>query len=373
MGPNANRALAVIFLIAIALPLAATLAGVDGADRDAEGREMAPFPVFDRSWRSATRFPAGIGVWFDDHFGFRATLVGWHARVSVGLLRTSPSASVHLGQEGWLFYADDGADDDFASGLPLSGAEVDNWRTAITHARYWLRSRGIAYVFTILPDKHVIYADQMPGGVRRVGAVSRADQVFAVMAGEEFVVNPRGALEAARTRERIYHETDTHLNDRGAFVAYRAIVEAVRRQAPAVPPAWPRSDFEDTATTSEAGDLAGMLGLKRVLREERLMLRPVRQRLARVVEPAGAALNAEVGRLVTEIPGSTLPRAVVFRDSFTSALVPFLSEHFSRAVYVWQNDFDAGVVLAERPDVVIQEIVGRHLHTFAPSPELVPR
>ena len=82
---------------------------------------------------------------------------------------------------------------------------------------------------------------------------------------------------------------------------------------------------------------------------------------------------AQEGRLVTEIPGSSLPRAVIFRDSFVSRLVPFLSEHFGRAVYLWQNDFDADVVARERADVVIQEIVGRHLYGFIPSPELVPK
>jgi len=35
-------------------------------------------------------------------------------------------------------------------------------------------------------------------------------------------------------------------------------------------------------------------------------------------------------------------------------------------------DFDAQVVEAEHPDIVIQEIVGRHLYGFVPSPELVP-
>ena len=77
--------------------------------------------------------------------------------------------------------------------------------------------------------------------------------------------------------------------------------------------------------------------------------------------------------MVTEIAGSSLPRAVVFRDSFASRLVPFLSEHFSRAVYLWQNDFDPEIVLRERPDVVIQEIAGRHLYVYTPSPELIPR
>ena len=115
------------------------------------------------------------------------------------------------------------------------------------------------------------------------------------------------------------------------------------------------------------------MGLKRVLRERDLTLRPRRARRARVVEPSGAAPTDEEGRLVTEVDDASLPRAVIFRDSFVSRLVPFLSEHFSRAVYLWQNDFDAGVVTQEHPDVVIQEIVGRHLYNFIPSPELVPK
>jgi hypothetical protein len=103
-----------------------------------------------------------------------------------------------------------------------------------------------------------------------------------------------------------------------------------------------------------------------------IALVPKRPRRARVVEPPGADAMAQKGRLVTEIPGSSLPRAVIFRDSFVSRLVPFLSEHFSGAVYLWQNDFDADVIQQERPDVVIQEIVGHHLYTFIPTPALIP-
>ena len=97
-----------------------------------------------------------------------------------------------------------------------------------------------------------------------------------------------------------------------------------------------------------------------------------RPRRARVVEPAGARPADAEGLIVTEIDDPSLPKAVIFRDSFTSRLVPFLSEHFSRAVYLWQNDFDADIVSREHPDVVIQQIVGRHLYNFIPSPELVP-
>ena len=62
----------------------------------------------------------------------------------------------------------------------------------------------------------------------------------------------------------------------------------------------------------------------------------------------------------------TLPRAVIFHDSFALSLVRFLSEHFSRVAYSWQDTFDPVVIERERPQVVIQEHVERSL--MAPVP-----
>jgi hypothetical protein len=369
-----NALLVICFLLVIALPLAANLAGQDGADAAAENRELAPFPHLDASWPSIATLGSRFGLWFDDHFGFRSRLVRWYGESRLFGLGVSPSTAVVKGGDGWFFYADDEAMTDYAEERPMSPSEIANWRAAAVNARDWLRARGVAYVFVIAPDKHVIYPEEMPRSIQQVGRASRIDQLIAVLddAGVA-TVDPRPALAAAKTRERLYQQTDTHWNERGAFVAYQQIIDAVRRQVPAVPAPWTRGEFASTSEEHDGMDLAGMMGLTRVLREADLTLTPKHPRLATVVEPPGAAPTAAEGRLVTEIPGSTLPRAVVFRDSFFSALVPFTSEHFSRAVYLWQNDFDADVVLKEHPAVVIQEIVGRHLYNFIPSPELVPR
>ena len=365
--------LVAIFVAAISLPLAANLAGLDGADAGAENRELAPLPRLDSSWSSIAAFGPGLSLWFEDHFGFRAALVRWYGESRLFLLGVSPSAAVVKGRNGWFFYADDKGIEDYVNEEPMSAAGMVNWRAAVGAAHEWLRSRGIAYVFTVAPDKHVVYPEQMPSSLTRAGSVSRTDQVFAALRGSGVVaVDVRPRLLAARAHERIYHRTDTHWNDRGALVAYQQIIAAVRAQVPATPAPWTRDDFTPVVRNVEGMDLAGMMGLKRVLREQDLQLVPKRPRRAQVVEPADAELMAEEGRLVTEIPGSTLPRAVIFRDSFVSRLVPFLSEHFSRAVYLWQNDFDADVIRHEHPDIVIQEIVGRHLYSFIPSPELVP-
>jgi alginate O-acetyltransferase complex protein AlgJ len=387
-----NAVLVGLFAAVISLPLAANLAGGDGADPAAENRELAAFPRLDGSSKAIFDYGHGLGAWFDDHFGFRSSLVRWYGESRLFGLGVSPSAAVVKGRNGWFFYADDEAMVDYAAERPLSPEEVANWRAAVVGARDWLRLRGIAYVFTIVPDKHVMYPDEVPASIHRVGSTRRMDQIFAALedAGVS-AVDVRPALEAARQHERIYQRTDTHWNDRGALAAYQRIIGAAREQVPAVPRPWAREDFDAVARQREGMDLAGMMGLTRVLRETDLALVPRRPRLAKVIEPAGADAAAEEGRLVTVIPGtpgmpgipgiagtpgirgSSLPRAVIFRDSFFSRLAPFTSEHFSRAVYLWQNDFDADAVLQERPDVVIQEIVGRHLYNFIPSPELIPR
>jgi len=375
-----NRTLVILFLVVISLPLAANLAGLDGADPGAENRELASFPD-PRAATSIADFGNRFTLWFDDHFGFRSTLVRWYGETRLFALGISPTSAVIKGRNGWFYYAEDGSIDDYAHVDPLTPDAQHNWRAAVTRARDWLRARGVAYVFLIAPDKYVIYPEHMPPTIRQVSATSRTDQLYGALvkvsdvsdSAGRVTVDVRPALLDAKARERIYQQTDTHWNDRGALVAYQAIIDAVRRQAPAVPPAWTRDDFEPQTRTTDGMDLAGMMGLTRVLREIDLALVPKRARLARVVEPAGVGPMAEEGRLVTEIPGSSLPRAVIFRDSFVSRLVPFLSEHFSRAVYLWQNDFDADAVSREHADVVIQEIVGRHLYGFIPSPELVPR
>jgi hypothetical protein len=368
----ANAAIVALFLLVISLPLAVNLAGVDGADATAENRELAAFPRFADSWRSVATYANSASDWFEDHFGFRARLVRWYGESRLFWLGVPPSSAVLAGRDGWFFYADDGAVDDFTNESLLTPEAVARWRETVVRAQRWCRKYGLAYVFTVLPDKHAMYPEEFPDSVRQLQPTSRMDQVLNAVSDTAAAVDVRPALARAKTRERLYQMTDTHWNERGAFVAYQQIINAVRVQNPRVPAAWQRSDFSAEAHDVPGMDLARMMGLSHVLTETNLELIPRRQRRAVVLEPAGALASAEAGRVVTVIPGSGLPRAVIFRDSFTSALAPFLSEHFSRTVYLWQNDFDADAIRREQADVVIQQIVGRHLYVFIPTPSLVP-
>jgi alginate O-acetyltransferase complex protein AlgJ len=356
------RLLVALFVGMIVLPALANVAGFDGGQTTTENRLLSAFPHLDGTWDAASRWPRRLKRWFGDHFGLRATLVRWHSELSYFGLGVSPAAGVVCGRDGWLFYRGDAAMEDYARETLLQPGELDAWRESIASSQRWLQKRGIAFLFVVAPDKHVIYPEELPSTIRPARDRYRMDQLFdALRATDVAAVDLRPQLLAAKRDQRVYEKTDSHWNDRGAFVAYQRIVEAIRRQGPAVPAAWTGDDF-DTVTMDEPGmDLARLMGLEDVVREQRIRLVPKRARAARVIDPPDGPLPGIGGRVVTEIAGSTLPRVVVFRDSFATALIPFLSEHFSRAVYLWHYDIDPDVIEKEHPAVVIQEIVGRHL------------
>ena len=93
---------------------------------------------------------------------------------------------------------------------------------------------GIPYLFVVAPSKHDVYPEFMPDRLNRVRDDSRLDQLMAYI--EAFFPAPpvdildlRPTLaEARKSGVRLFHKTDTHWNDRGAWAAYRKAIIASR-------------------------------------------------------------------------------------------------------------------------------------------------
>lgn len=368
-----NGLLVVLFLLVIAIPGVGLALGVDRAAlSESEMRELAAFPAWSWQRSAIAKWPAAFQKYFEDHFAFRSRLLHWQSTLLWHVLRTSSSDTVIGGTNDWLFYADDGGIGDYLSMYPFSANELEAWRLTLERTRDWLRSRGVPYLVVIAPDKHMIYPEFMPTSLHRMRPDYRADQLIAYMRAHSRVdiVDLRPAVIAAKSSDLLYHRYDTHWNDRGGLVGYRQIANRLREWWPSLQPLR-RADFDESASVP-SGDKTTMLGLtdEGKINMPGLVLR--RGWAHRIVEPVRPDPYGEDGRVVTEIPGSPLPRAVMFRDSFAGRLMPYLSEHFSRIVYLWENDFDPEVVRQERPQIVIQEYVARHLLVYAPYPDSIP-
>jgi hypothetical protein len=367
----AGVAVAAAFVAVTALPLVCKQCRMELAEPVGEYRLPTARPRLAWDRASLEEYPQQYEAYFNGHFGLRSALLrGLHA-VKGRWLGVSTAAHVLPGLDGWLFYTERPAGTHYESDRPFTPEELQRWDRVLKRRRDWLARQGIRYVLFIPPDKQTVYPEHLPEELRPRHATSRLDQLAAYLRdhGGVPLVDVRAAMRAAKGRERLYHVTDSHWNDRGAFVGYEALAGVLSRCLPGVRPL-PRSAFVNTAEDRPGGDLAQMIAADHLRHEEWLSLEPVSPRRARG-EPTAVPVPEDCPTFGTptsvENDDPSLPRAVLFHDSFNWALGPLLAEHFRRLVCVWADQFSPGLVRRERPDVVIQEFVERKLGFVLPD------
>jgi hypothetical protein len=359
-----DRASVASFFVLLALPLVLAIAQPDSSISANEQRGLARLPEIDFQPASLAALPAALDRYYDDHLGLRNDMIRAWAWLQIELFGVSPSPSLVVGKQGWLFLGDDSALAQYRGTARFEPADLEEWTRVLEERRSWLASRGIEYLVVLVPNKHRMYAEFMPDSLPRIRDESQLDQLVDHLGRESDVpfLDLRDVLLAEKSKHRIYHRTDTHWNDLGAYASYRAIIERLAARLPSLSKhELLRVRFTERETPGLG--LARIVGLSSAYPEQSLDLHIEGPRAA-VPERKRAAHEQRVQRQLPLAMGTgdaSLPRAVMFRDSFANALIPFLSESFERILYVWNPDvLGPGVEHAE-PDVVIQEITERFL------------
>lgn len=368
---TADTVLVALFLAGIYAPLLGVQRGRHGWDIETrhENRGFAKAPMLLRAGelhlnsprarlKALLKFPGESKYYVSDHYGFRNLLIRSHGELMVNGLGVTSNHAVILGKEGWLYLANDGSLEDWRNIDLFTSDDLKEWKQMLEERNAFCAARGIPYLFVVAPSKYDIYPQYMPDNLTRIGTTCRLDQLLDYLRQTQspvHVLDLRPALLKAREDgTRLFQKTDTHWNDRGAWVAYQAIMDAVKPLAPNVR-ILDSTQFEPVVRVRPGMDLAGILGLNDVLVEESLDLKPrIPLRLSHVVQDSVDPITAEAS-------GAGHPRVVIFRDSFMTMVLPFIAESFGRGVFFWEDGFDERVVEQEKPDIVIQQIAQRKL------------
>lgn len=331
-----------------------------------EIRKPAKLPALKLVINHPRQFIKEVELYYNDNFGFRTDLIKCYGMAKVLWLGESASPKVTVGKNGWFFLRTDGSNNEidyYRSIAPFKSKELADWKRTLEQRNDWLASQGIHYLMIIAPNKTTIYPEFLPESLNRVRQESRLDQLIAYLRvnSDVKILDLRDPLRSAKVNNLIYARRDTHWNDLGAFVAYQQIIKSLATWYPNLK-ALPMSDFKLKVTYGNA-DLINLLGLTGILKDEKIELIARTPRLARRVNPGiyKPDLQKNQQLFATELKDSSLPRAVMFHDSFTEQLSPFISEHFKRILYLRQDDFELQVIQQEHPDIVIQEMVERKL------------
>jgi len=369
-----NLAAGTAFAVVLAFPALDTLLGIDRTPPPQEKRQLAARPGAPHSSNALASFPGAFDAYVSDHFGFRSLLVRLEARVAVLWLGVPPSPKVNVmvGRNGWLFFTGDQTIP-YIEGTNLFGeAELRAWSVSLRQRNDWLARRGIRYLVVFAPGSPSIYPEFLPRWVRPSTRGTRLDQLMAAMSShpEVAVLDLRPSLVEVKKLAVVYSPTDTHWNNLGSWAAYRAIMGRLSAWFPAAHVS-PFDTFNVAWADGGGGDLAMMADIQGMIKEPMAWMAPKQGFQARATHASDYDALRPWPRgmepVITERRDAQIPRAVVFRDSFSMSVAPFLSEHFGRAVYLWIPEFEPSVIEREKPDLVIQEYAERLLSVVNPA------
>jgi len=376
----ANAVLLAGAAVILSVPIAQL--GTHAWVKEQENRLPTAWPPAPDGFAAALTWPAGFEAYFNDHFGWRASLVSLRTNIDLRLFNILPVPILMIGRKNWVFLISDYSIADFMGLHRVSDDGIAAWWNALKDRHDKLAAVGIRYVFLVAPNKQSIYPELMPRGVVQ-GAETDLDRLLAFAAANghpDWLIDVRPALRAAKGGLNLYHPVDMHWNDFGAYIAYRELARALASAGVSMRSVdVPRRDF--AVTDHARQDLIYLMGL---------MASPHRLKSA-VYAGHSLACRGQDGKKQTgprvedveflwhemasacdDAPaGST---ALVLHDSMMIALAPYVAASFAHVVYVpWQPDTLQILDRAEsaHAEVVIDEIIERNLIRVPRNPGLL--
>ena len=353
----------VTFLLLLFVPIIQMSFNVLPDYKASDNREMAKMPELSIvSLTAVKQFTQDYEIYFNDNFGLRNSLIRINALINFHLLNKSPVPDVVIGKNGWLFYnsAKDGVNlPDFMGSVPFSADDIKSIEIKMKTLQEEFRKRKIVFVVALAPSKHTIYPEMLPDEVlSKKGKLTRADQIDEVLPriGVRFV-DLRNELTREKESNKIplYYLTDTHWNNLGAFYGYQRLADAIHQELPNFR-GLSYDDFDVKVERNPGeGDIANMVSMCGTLTD--FIVKFIQKRPAKATAVKSDYGDISIGY---EVNDTTLPKLLVFRDSFFSALIPFLTESFSRSVFLSQLFVDLSIVDKEKPNVVVLEFVERY-------------
>lgn len=351
------------FVVLVGLVLIFPVIGFDRKSEVSvlENRTLAGKPRF--NWKDFREYD----MYFQDRFGGRDCLVRLGNWFDYKILHRSLHTEKALGgRGGWLFYINprDGNNlADFNKKNLLDSGEMEQLKSKIQSLVEWCEANNLKYLFVLAPSKHSVYPEYYP--FKRPDGITRLQQIDSLFRDLGVVcVNPLDTLLSLKKQEGVplYFETDSHWNYLGAYHAARMIKTEIEKQFPEIAfPEWtPRIEvgYSDTK-----GDILPLLGLDHA-RSTQPMVWNGTTSFTNYFTADGFAYTRHFHAWTTN---SELPSAIVFRDSFCTHLVLYLSTLFSRTEYIRKSfqEEDKEYVLQNKPDMVIFEAAERYAVSIA--------
>jgi alginate O-acetyltransferase complex protein AlgJ len=366
--------LIVIFLLIISVPGLWMIFTPQVISSYTEKRTLAVFPDPPSSSAGIRGFFSDVDSYLNDHFGFREWMVYRYQReIKKRFADVERISKVITGLDNWYFFTGDGMLEDYTGKRQLSDGELQEWLENYRAKRAWLEKKGIKYLFVVPPNKMSIYDEFLGEPWISQKGKRRLEQLTEAMteSDKSTFLNLTPALAGKGGQQNLFFKSDTHWAPYGAYLGYLAIADKLETLFPG---SQFKRDFGFSSIekrkcekkANNCGDLTNML----------LSYDSFEESFSTVDEFSSCTVPQEYDYGFSGIDYATRDpyiaksceqgdlTALVFRDSFSRDLEPFLSENFKEVIYLWKGYDQKNVeeLLATfKPDIVIEERAERSL------------
>lgn len=326
-------------------------------DTGAENRELSARPSLVTSEGEWNRsYPAEVSTYLSEHMSFRSQLITALTLTEMEVFSTSAEDQVIAGRDGWLYFSK--TLDDFTGKDVLSDQAITNLATTLDLVEEYTQKNGAAFVFFAAPNKNTVYPQFMPYYYTRSTAASNLDKLSELLSDRAYYLDMRPVLGAAEIQ--VYHKRDTHWNNGGARLCFDEVMKKLARDA---------TDYSRISCRREKtwqGDLDKMLFPSTERFDDQLVYAfdPAFTYVSRYRTPEDITIKTAN----SQKSGSLL----MFRDSFTNALLPFFAEDMSAAEFSRVMPYRLNTLEKGGADAVVIEIAERNLPNLLKSAPVMP-
>ena len=298
-------------------------------------------------------------TWFNDRFCGREALIKLNSSLMRPLYLNfflHTYKNVYTGLSGWYFYSENGGLRNYHNLDLFSDGDLSKAADDLKKIQSICAQRNKKLYVLICPDKNKVYGEFFPGAPKiRPDSESRARQVERCLRQNGIpVIYPLDALLEKKGDDILYRKTDTHWNAMGAYIGYLALMKRIREDCPDIPLCEIQSVGKEQRPEGDLADMCpGMIG-------KDATWYPV-PRFRKNYTGLEERIDAP-GHGCWLVNPHEKYRLLILRDSFASALIPYLANSFRSVNAHWSHQLKAERVEdLQESDILIFECVERYL------------
>lgn len=322
-----------------------------------ENRALAVYRPFFTERKINSSFGEDFEKYFNDRFFLRKNFIKWNNSYNKRMQNSTiaQTSRVIFGKENWLFYTGNNSIQNYQNKQLFLLSELKFMAQYLVDIDTWCKKEGKEFHFIIAPDKNKIYGEFFPKKYNKYkeDIASRTIQLVQYLKEntEVSVLYCYDILHANKVNGLLYFKNDTHWNEFGAYIAYSHLIQMIDPELSI--PHFTASEF--TEKIRLRGDLTNML-FDSPDDTHSIYKTPVFHSVSQ---------QKNIADGVIEFSNSEGKKSLFLqRDSFSSALLPYLSYSFQNIharhwnLGLQEKDLD---YIKENSDIFILQMIERRI------------